>query len=129
MTKKITLFLSFLLIVAFSGVFFLTLSHTGHSEESVRSDCPFMHHADTICPMTAFDHISLLRGLFETMPGLQFFLVLTLSLSSLLPYFLFKPRVIRFSAFWRWRQSVITRFSSRFLQDSFAQGILNPKVY
>jgi hypothetical protein len=109
-----------------------TLGHESEGHHSTAHDCPFMTHAETLCPMSFFDHLSVFKLLFEILvPG-------TIGLAFLLGMiwvcYIYTPKLLlsvqkRIHTFWRWRQLVMVRFSYRPLQDLFAHGILHPKFF
>ncbi len=124
------------LLLSLGGIIFVSTINFNHhfSEQemtSVITDCPFMEHGETICPMTAFDHILILKSIFETtIPNI----VTLITISGVLISFLIFPKLKPFlylhsHTFLRWRQSVIYLFSYRPLQDLFSRGLLNPKLF
>jgi hypothetical protein len=109
----------------------LSSSHTHAAHDGI-VPCPFMAHAETICPMTAYDHIAKLRSIFETvLPSINT-LVSAISI-VLIPWFKSVTLVLLLSVYAytleRWRQQVLVRFAQRPFQDLFAQGILHPKIF
>ncbi len=136
--RKLVLNISALAVMLSLGsVLFVSILNFGHALDehgmtARMTDCPFMAHEETLCPMTAFDHLSMLRGLFET--TLPSILTLTLVIGvALVPLFFtlkLKPLLrLHSHAFLRWRKSVTYRFSYRPFQDLFSNGILNPKLF
>lgn len=127
--------LFFILIVG-SVLFINTLNFThGFDEHELyegMTDCPFMSHEETICPMTILDHISVLRSIFETI--LPNIVSITLIAGVLLITYLHTPKFknlfrISTNILWRWRIFVTYSFSYRRYQDLFSQGILHPKLF
>ena len=118
--------------VLFVSVLNFSHAFNEHEMASGMADCPFMAHGESLCPMTAFDHISMLKGIFEsTVPSI---VTLTLVIAVALVPFLFTPKLkpllrLHSHTFLRWRQRVIYRFSYRPYQDLFSRGILNPKLF
>lgn len=136
--RKLVLYITVMAIMlSFGSVFFVSTFNLGHTfdEHGVTigmTDCPFMSHEETICPMTALDHLTILRSIFETvLPS-----IVTLSLIigiALVVYFYntkLKP-LFRFhtNTFLQWRASVTYCFSYRLYQDLFSRGVLNPKLF
>ncbi len=133
-TNKITavfilLSLGMVLFVGFFG--YSEQSHISHGSMGT-ADCPFMAHEDSLCPMSAFDHLSVLKNIFEAavfkIQIFKFFFGLILATSL----YLFKPRwwqQINTSAFLRWRQKIEYEYSVRRYQELFANGLLNPKLF
>ncbi len=112
----------------------LNFHHTSdaHGMTMGLAECPFMAHEETICPMTAFDHLTVLRHLFETIvPSIVTF---TLTLGGVLVSLLFASTLtplLRLQAhtFLRWRQRSSYAFPYRLFQELFARGILHPKLF
>lgn len=136
--RKIVLNISALVIILSLGsVLFVSILNFGHAFDehgmnTGMTNCPFMTHEETLCPMTVFDHLSMLRDFFETtLPNI---LTLTLTIGeALVPlFFTFKLKPLlrlHSHAFLRWRKNVTYRFSYRSFQDLFSRGILNPKLF
>lgn len=126
-----------LLLLAFGSVLFvstidLTHSYSEHGMSSGMTNCPFMAHGETLCRMTALDHLIMLRSIFETV--LPSIITLTLIVGVVLVAYLYIPKLkpllqLHAHTFWRWRISVSYRFSCRSYQDLFSQGILHPKLF
>jgi hypothetical protein len=106
-------------------------SHTVHHAMTGGSDCPFMHHGENLCPMTAPDHLTALRTIFEsTLPAV---VALTLIIGSVgviaVTLVRLLPRSQSTHTFFRWRQAVTYSFVYRFYQSLLACGIMQPKVF
>lgn len=128
---------SLLLVSAFVGIMFLVLTNNSlsehhHSDTSSHEGCPFMSHEDSICPMTALNHLALLRDIFEALiPSLLSLALLAgvatfvyVTIRQFKPILLFDTHTL-----WRWRIFVTYSFVMRIYQDLFARGILNPKLF
>lgn len=112
----------------------ITFSHSSneHGIYKEMTDCPFMSHEETLCPMTILDHISIFRSIFETI--LPSIVSITLIAGVLLITYLHAPKLknlfrIHTHTLWRWRIFVTYSFSYRLYQDLFSQGILHPKLF
>lgn len=117
-------------VVAFG---YQTSNHS-HSMDAVHhmSDCPFMNHSETLCPMTVLDHLAAFRSLFESI--LPAVIVLVLIAGSQVFWQLVSPQLrtllfLHAYTFFRQRKYLLTQFVHRQFQELFARGILHKKVY
>ncbi len=133
---------SMAVLLSLVGVFLvniLSFGHQGHrgapshtAAASHHSDCPFMHHGESICPMTTLDHISVLRALFESSLPTFVTLVIVLGSTALVALVFLRRRplsLLHAHAILRWRQTVTYSFVFRFYQSLLARGIIQPKVF
>jgi hypothetical protein len=109
----------------------LTARHHGAQPPAHHNNCPFMHHGESLCPMTTLDHIAVLRTIFEsTLPAV---VALTLIIGSVgviaVTLVRLLPRSQSTHTFFRWRQAVTYSFVYRFYQSLLARGIMQPKVF
>lgn len=125
------------ILIALGGI--LTLSivaflphEAGHGHTMSGSNCPFMNHKESICPMDLQAHLSLLESVFTAnTPSLPLLLILSVTsfLCIALPLnrrrSLRDPRRVR----WRWLTERSLTFDLRGSQEHFASGLLNPKLY
>lgn len=137
MQPIISKLLVLVLLLSFAGVLFvgtINVSHSfdEHGMSSGMTDCPFMTHEETLCPMTALDHLAMLQNIFEaTLPSI---IMLTFIVGMILITFPSLPKLKtplrpHMHTFWRWRRSVLYHFSYKLYQDLFSQGILHPKLF
>lgn len=122
-----------LIFLSLGSILFVSLGGLDHHQTTLshEADCPFMSHEDTICPMSSFDHISVIRSMLETTrPDIfEFFVVgaivvLYLSITRSDHSLNQKTKV-----FMRWRQLIVYRFVQRAHQALLANGILHPKLF
>ena len=108
-----------------------TLSH-GMDMANGMSDCPFMVHSETMCPMTIMDHLGAWQTAFQMIVPSMLLLIAGASVCALL--LSVAPRVVRF----KYRRPPISSihlrertytFWSRPLQELFSNGILHPKLF
>jgi len=128
------------LIFAFAVFFFAAVFGLGHfgvpmAMGAAVSDCPFMP-GTSICNMAIFGHINSWQAMFALLPAKQNSL---LSLLSLILSFI--AAALSFVWFYRAHfneNHILARFFSRcakkyipstFLEEAFARGILNPKLF
>lgn len=123
------------ILLSLSSILFVSVfsfGHHGTHHLTHSEDCPFMSHEEAVCPMSALDHLSLLRSIFETvLPDL---ISLTVAIGALALVFYLEPVVrprwrIHTRTFLRWRRLVIHHFEYRLFQSLFARGILHPKLF
>lgn len=96
------------------------------------TDCPFMNHSETLCPMTVLDHLAAFRSLFKSI--LPAAIVLVLIAGASVFWQLVSPQLRTFlflhaHTFLRQRKFALMLFVYRQFQELFAQGILHQKVY
>lgn len=122
-----------LIFLSLGSILFVSLGGLNHHQATLSHevDCPFMSHEDTICPMSSFDHISIIRSLLETTrPDIfEFFAVgamAVLYLSITRPDYSLNQKT---KVFMRWRQLIVYRFFQRAHQALLASGILHPKLF
>ncbi len=108
------------------------LADHGSSGAHHMSDCPLMSHGETLCPMTALDHLAAFRSLFETtLPAIitlgliigvgVFWWMVTHPLRPLL--------LLPAHTFLRQRKRVLYEFYYRQYQELLASGIWHQKIY
>ncbi len=127
----------YIVLGTITGIMLVGIIHVSHSTIQSNwvtgSDCPFMSHEESLCPMDIGDHVSAMRSLFETVLPIHILVGLLLCCTILIPHNTIpKPAVKPFftiRTLLRLQQYTIYRFSYRMLQIYFARGILNPKVY
>lgn len=125
------------LLVSLASIFLvsaLSFSHGSatHAMKHGMTNCPFMSHEDSVCPMDGMDHITALRTIFE--PILPMFIAIALIVVLVASFRSLTPTLGQFlrsriHAFLRWRTLATYRYPTRPYQDLFAQGILHPKLY
>jgi len=125
---------TYIILIIVLGTMFLSLFHvsSGMDMQSGTSDCPFMSHEETICPMSIMDHIGAWKDMFlSVVPSLILLLALagvSVLVASVPPNLLrrvqYLPPPIYIS---RLRQSYT--FPYRPLQELFSNGILHPKLF
>jgi hypothetical protein len=104
----------------------------GHMSDAGSHHCPFMAHGESLCFMSLFDHIGLLRGLFDTLLPT---LLLICSIAAIC--IVWRPAYVthglaterRYNLTWLWRRRLATTYTGRQNQDYFAAGLLNPKYF
>lgn len=134
--KRSLSIVTFGLLLILGSVLFVSainLSHLHHDHGGAHSSvpCPFTAHEDTICPMTALDHLSILRGILDaTIHGLVS-LVLVFGLAILWSSYPDNKSRLRwaYQLYLKWRKRVTYSFNYRQWQVWFARGILNPKLF
>lgn len=119
-------------VILFAGVFsYGKHSHNKHGFAST-TNCPFMQHEESLCPMTAFDHLSALRNLYETATFKTFVFNFYLGLALVAGFNALKAKwwlSFCLNTFWRWRQKAKYKYCVRRHQELFADGLLNPKLF
>jgi hypothetical protein len=120
-----------LLILFFLGAMFVSLFYMSHMDMQMgMSDCPYMSHEEVVCPMSVADHIGAWKSVFLSVVPTLTLLVAAATVvlfATKAPNLLL--RIIHFSSPpARMRERVYT-FFYRSLQELFARGILNPKLY
>lgn len=119
--------LSLALIFTFVILFGVNLSMPGDSKDL--SACPLAQNVDSVCPMSASEHVAHWQGLFTTTvnQNVLALLILTLSFTGILIGLLFKqfPNPLE-----RYFQYLKKYFSNLFnyIIVNLAQGILQPKL-
>ena len=116
------------------GTMFFSLFHMsmGMDMSGGMTDCPFMTHAEVICPMNLADHIGAWKSVFTSIaPTLTLLLAVAgvaVFIASIAPNLL---RKIQYASppMYRWHQVRTYTFPYRPLQELFSNGILNPKLY
>lgn len=96
------------------------------------TDCPFMSHTETICPMSVFDHMEAVKSVFMgTVATLVVLLLagvvglrggvvpanLPRKLRQTIPLFLYQLKHRTYA------------YYVRALQDLYSNGVLNPKLF
>lgn len=111
------------------GLFHMSMSM---DMSAVMTDCPFMAHAEVICPMNLADHMGAWKSVFlSTVPTLTLLLAvagIAVFVTSVAPNLL---RKIEYASppLQRWLEARTYTFSYRPLQDLFSSGIIHPKVF
>ena len=125
---------TYLVLTIVLGTMFLSFFHvsTGMNMQSGMSDCPFMSHEETICPMSVMDHIGAWKDMFLTViPSVVLLLALAglpVLIACVAPNLLQSIRYVSPPIYKnRFRQSYA--FSHRPLQELFSSGILHPKLF
>ena len=125
---------AYIILTIVLGTMFLSFFHmsTGMNMHSGMSDCPFMSHEETICPMSVMDHIGAWKDVFLSVaPSLTLLLALvglSVLTASVAPNLLQTIRYLSPPIYkTRFRQSYT--FPHRPLQDLFSNGILHPKLF
>jgi len=121
------------ILLFFISSMFVSLFHMSHMDmQAGMSDCPFMSHAEVMCPMKLLDHVSAWKTAFlSVVPELTLLLVAIgfgVLLASVAPNLL--RRIVYVST--QVSQQILQRiytFVYRPLQELFSRGILNPKLY
>ncbi len=123
-----------ILITIVTGTMFLSLFHMsmGMDMSGGMTDCPFMSHEETICPMNIMDHIGAWKEAFLAVAP-SFLILFAIAgavvlVASVAPNLL---RVIQYSPsqiLTRFRE-LIYAFSYKYLQELFSNGILHPKLF
>lgn len=126
--------ISGMLLTFLLGAMFVSLFHitTGMDMAHDMSDCPFMTHEEVICPMDFLDHIAAWKTAFlSSAPTLTTFLVFaSVVLSVFLGHTHFFRKRRRFVPILiRQLRERTYRYYIRALQELFARGILNPKIF
>jgi hypothetical protein len=107
-------------------------THGNHEHTASTHHCPFMADSDTLCPMSLIDHLTLVRGLFETPLGTLLIIASVAGIASLRPQV---PLLVRhlYSAlvamWWRSRQQLGYHYQVRQHQEYFASGLLHSKYF
>lgn len=113
----------------FGGLFHMTMSMDMTGE---MSGCPFSVQGETICSMSALDHIGTWQSTFSaTIPGLTLLLSVLAAavvILSVAPNLLLKPK-FRITAIPKEIVERLYTFSYRPLQELFSSGILHPKLF
>lgn len=109
-------------------------SNHGHHMDATHhmSNCPFMTHGETLCPMTVLDHLAAFRSLFESVLPAIIVLVLIAGGSVFwqLVFRQFRPLLfLHAHTILRQRKYLLTQFIYRQFQELFARGILHQKIY
>lgn len=126
---------SLLLLLTLGNVLFVSVVAFDHSQIEIAhhgSNCPFMNHEESLCPMSVFDHLSVLRTIFESvLPGLA---TISLTLPVLLIFypFLLKTRApVKLKSYTQFKQRLylLNNYYYKLHQALFARGILNPKLF
>ena len=116
------------------GTMFVSLFHLsmGMGMMGDTTDCPFMSHEETVCPMNLADHIGAWKDVFlSVIPGLTLILaaaVTAIFVAPIAPNLLLKTQYTS-PPLHRYLQIRTYTFSYRPLQELFSNGILNPKLY
>ncbi len=139
--RSISIIIPILLLLSLGSVLFFAISTHSHSEThvthqqhtmSTSSDCPFMVHGETICPMTVLDHLGVLRSIFETvLPNIVTLLLMAgLAVGTYFCISRHKPlHLLHAHTFSKWRTSVLYEFSYKLHQSLFSRGILHSKLF
>lgn len=113
----------------FGGLFHMSM---GMDMTEEMSGCPFTAQGETICSMSALDHIRTWQSTFvATIPGLTLLLsvlAVTLMILSVAPNVLLKPKY-RIPVISKEIVERVYTFSYRPLQELFSSGILHPKLF
>ncbi len=120
--------LLFLLGAMFVGLFNMSM---GMNMTGEMSDCPFMSHEETWCPMDLADHIEAWRSAFLAVvptTTLLFWIIAILLVVTLAPQLL-KLRTFRVNTYLERLRERRDGFIQHYLQELFSRGILNPKLF
>lgn len=116
------------------GAMFVSLFHMSMDMDMVASgsDCMFMSHQETICPMSVADHLGAWQSAFQAVAPSFVLLLVTLGavavVATTFPQLLTsKPKPIPILQ--RQLRERTYAFSYRPLQELFSKGILHPKVF
>lgn len=118
--------------IVFVSAFNFSNALTEHGAMQGMDDCPFMTHSETLCPMTALDHLMTLRSIFETVAPSISTLLFAVGVALTSCFFASKQRPLlqrRVRTFLRWRAFITYSFFYRLYQELFARGILHPKLF
>ena len=126
----VLILLSLLSMVLFGIVF--SLKNTHEHAMSGMIDCPFMTHEDTLCPMTAFAHLSILRTYYELLIPSVALLVIT----SLIFYTFIDRHTLllsllraRIRHIMRIEKRILYTFSYKLYEKLCSRGVMHSKVY
>lgn len=130
-------FIALTILIALGGILTLSivafLPHEAqHGHAMSGSDCPFMDHEESICPMDLQAHLSLLENVFAaSTPSLPLLLILSVTSFLCLALPLNRRKSLRDQRRirWRWLAGRRLTFDFRGWQEHFASGLLNPKLY
>ncbi len=129
--KKITSLLLGLLLL---GVMFGGIFHVSHemSISNEQGGCSFMSPTESVCSMTALDHITAWKNIYTTtVPALftlSALLIFAIVLIALPPHVL-KRNIYRLPQLFRYHYTHHYTFPHRPLQELFSSGILHPKLH
>jgi len=121
------------ILLFFISSMFVSLFHMSHMDmQTGVSDCPFMSHTESICPMKLLDHVSAWKtAFFSAVPELTLLLATIgfgMLLASVAPNLLRRIVYASTQVSQQLRERIYT-FFYRLLQELFSRGILNPKLY
>lgn len=123
------------MLFLFVGVMFASLFYMSADMGAMEnmSDCPFMSHEETLCPMTLIDHIEAWKSVFLAVVPAFVLLVLVVAAVSrvvaVLPLFLiWRKKATPIILYARLRERTYS-YGKRPLQELFATGILHPKLF
>jgi len=128
--KITTLLFGFLLLgVMFGGIF-----HVSHelSMNDASGGCSFMSPTESVCSMSALDHLAAWKDVFTTVIPAVFILGTLLALAIILiatPPHILKRNAYRLPQLFRYHYTQHYTFPHRPLQELFASGILHPKLH
>ncbi|USN87600.1 MAG: hypothetical protein H6779_04295 [Candidatus Nomurabacteria bacterium] len=117
------------IFVAFASVLFFSLFHLHNIGVTGMSDCPFMSHQETVCPMSLIDHIEAWKTMYIAVMPTIVFVLMVLLLVSIAPNLLFSFPILRASFIKQRLRELTYTFYSRYLQEFFSDGVLNPKSF
>jgi hypothetical protein len=123
-----------IIITIVTVTMFLSLFHMsmGMDMAGGMTDCPFMSHEETICPMNIMDHIGSWKDVFLSVsPPLVLLIALagaSLLIVSTAPNLLQGIRYL-LPLIYKTRLRQSYTFSYRALQELFSSGILHPKLF
>jgi hypothetical protein len=115
------------MILLFLGVMFGGFLHmsSGMDMSLGMADCPFASNKETICPMSAADHITEWKEIFlSVLPNLTLLLLLAAIIPNLLSKRMFANFKLR-----EYKKEFANAFTYRPLQELFSSGILHPKLF
>lgn len=116
------------------GAMFASLFHIsmGMDMMATGSDCLYMSHQETLCPMNVLDHLGAWQSVFlSVIPSIVLLMVAASAVSLAvftLPHLL-SPKPSPIPILYRQLRERTYSFTQRFLQELFSNGILHPKVF
>ena len=124
--------ISGIVLTIFLGVMFISLflMAIGMSMSGHQSNCPFMAHEESWCPMNLVDHIDGWKTAFLSITTTIVLLLAVVGtlVTSVTPFiFKFKRNTVPIL----YRQFIQKRYSYSYrpLQELFSNGIINPKLF
>ncbi|MCA9358694.1 hypothetical protein KC926_00620 [Candidatus Kaiserbacteria bacterium] len=123
--------LSLFVFTLFGGLFHISMGMDMGDGGSV-SACPFMSHGEVVCSMDIFDHLAAWQSDFMMLVPASASLLGSLAailLLSIAPHLLFSYQKLLSQRRIIYRQTNPSLVSLHPLQELFARGILNPKLF